>query len=434
MSTAIIKKSFLSGTVVAPSSKSVAHRMMICAALSYSKCYINNVSQSNDMDATIGCLQTLGAKFKRTGKTLFLDATGFVREDDKRHFTLNCKESGTTLRVIIPICAALGLNVTFIGEGRLPIRPLDEYLSLLPKHGVKCTKGENSLPLTIEGKLTGDVFEISPKISSQYVTGLLLALSLLKNDTTLSLSSALVGGQYVDLTTDVMEKFSVQVSKRENSYFIKGESTFKALDEYSDENKGITVEGDWSQAAFFLCAGAINGDITVTGLDLKSSQGDRAIVDILKAFGADIKTGKNFVRVQKSNLRGTDINALDTPDLVPVVALLSVFCEGNTDIYGVSRLKFKESDRLLSTAEMIKSLGGYAEYTDDCMTIRGNTKLKGGSVCAYNDHRIVMSSAVGALLCENDVIISDAHAVNKSYTDFFEDYKSLGGIADVKLG
>lgn len=433
MSTAILKNSFLNGTVVAPSSKSVAHRIMICAALSYSKCYIKNVSESNDMDATISCLSTLGARIKRDGKTLFLDATDFVRENDERHFTLNCKESGTTLRVIIPICAALGLHVTFIGEGRLPERPLDEYLTLLPKHGVKCTKSDTYLPLTIEGKLSGDTFEISPKISSQYVTGMLLALSLLKNDATLKLSSKMVGSQYVDLTTDVMRKFSVETTKTDDSYIISGESKLTALPEYSDENIGITVEGDWSQAAFFLCAGAVNGDVTVKGLDINSSQGDKAIVDILKSFGADIELGENFVRVKKSALKGADINALDTPDLVPVVALTSAFATGNTNIYGVNRLKFKESDRLLSTAEMIISLGGHATYTDDCMTISGNAKLIGGKVKSYNDHRIVMSSAVGALLCENEVRISDAHAVNKSYTDFFEDYRNLGGIADVKL-
>ncbi|MBQ2972311.1 MAG: 3-phosphoshikimate 1-carboxyvinyltransferase [Ruminococcus sp.] len=428
MSTAIIRKSVLVGSVQAVSSKSVAHRVMICAALSRCKCRINNVCDSNDMDATIGCLEVLGAKFQREGKTLFLDATNFVRENEKRHFTLNCKESGTTLRVIIPICAALGLHVTFVGEGRLPYRPLDEYLELLPKHGVKCEKGENFLPLTISGKLVGEVFEISPKISSQYVTGLLLALSILKNDTELRLSSALVGSQYVDITLDVMKKFSVNVVKKDNSYLINGSDTLSLSD------NEITVEGDWSQAAFFLCAGAINGDVTVTGLDINSSQGDKAIVDILASFGADITVGENSVRVKKSALKGADIDATDTPDLVPVVALTSVFCEGDTNIYGVSRLKFKESDRLLSTKEMIVSLGGECSYTDDCITIKGQGYLSGGKVNAYNDHRIVMASSVGALECENDTTINEAHAVNKSYTDFFFDYNSLGGKADVIMG
>lgn len=380
------------------------------------------------MEATLGCLEALGANFKREGKTLFLDATDFVRENDERHFTLNCKESGTTLRVIIPICAALGLNVTFVGEGRLPYRPLDEYLSLLPKHGVKCEKGENFLPLTISGKLQGEVFEISPKISSQYVTGLLLALSLLKNDTELKLSSALVGSQYVDITLDVMRKFSVNAEKTDNSYFIKGS------DSLSPSNSELTVEGDWSQAAFFLCAGAINGDVTVTGLDINSSQGDKAIVDILRTFGADITVNENSVKVKKSALKGADINATDTPDLVPVVALTSVFCTGDTNIYGVSRLKFKESDRLLSTKDMIESLGGECSYTDDCITIKGQGYLDGGEVNAYNDHRIVMASSVGALVCENETVINEAHAVNKSYTDFFFDYNSLGGKANVIMG
>lgn len=434
MSKAIIKNSFLNGTVSAPSSKSVAHRIMICAALTRSKCYIKNVSDSNDMDATLGCLETLGAKITRNGSTIFMDAENFVKENDQRHFTLNCKESGTTLRVIIPICAALSLNVTFIGEGRLPKRPLDEYLTLLPKHGVKCEKGDDYLPLTISGKLCGEVFEISPKISSQYVTGLLLALSLLENDCALSLSSPLVGGQYVDITLDVMEKFGVNVEKRDNSFHLKGGETLSSKAEYSSENIGINVEGDWSQAAFFLCAGAVNGDVTVENLDINSRQGDKAIVDILKAFGADITIKENSVRVRKSELIGTKIDATDTPDLVPVVALTSVFAKGDTEIFGVSRLKFKESDRLLSTSDMINSLGGKASYTDDVMTIKGQGKLYGGVINSYNDHRIVMSGAVAALNCESDVIIEDAHAVNKSYTDFFEDYNSLGGKANVMLG
>ncbi len=386
------------------------------------------------MDATLGCLETLGAKTTRYGSTVFMDAENFVKDNDPRHFTLNCKESGTTLRVIIPICAALSLNVTFIGEGRLPKRPLDEYLTLLPEHGIKCEKGEDYLPLTISGKLCGEVFEISPKISSQYVTGLLLALSLLKNDCTLSLSSPLVGGQYVDITLDVMKKFGVNVEKQNNSFLLKGDEMLSSKAEYSVENVGINVEGDWSQAAFFLCAGAVNGDITVENLDINSRQGDKAIVDILKAFGADITIGENNVRVRKSELIGTKIDATDTPDLVPVVALTSVFAKGDTEISGVSRLKFKESDRLLSTSDMINSLGGKASYTDDVMIIKGQGKLYGGVINSYNDHRIVMSGAVAALNCESDVIIEDAHAVNKSYTDFFEDYNKLGGKANVMLG
>ena len=432
MSTATIKSSFLQGEVTAPSSKSVAHRMMICAALSGKKCYIKNVSKSDDMTATIGCLSELGAKITFDNSTVFVDATEFAK-DKKKHYTLNCKESGTTVRIMIPLCASLGLNVTFTGEGRLPLRPLDEYLELFKQHSVKVEKGENYLPLTISGKLTGDFYEVSPKVSSQYVTGLLFAQSLLQNDSTLSLSSELLGSQYVDITLSVMRKFGVNIEKCDNSYKVFGAQSYKAKDEYSDENIGINVEGDWSQAAFFLCAGAINGDITVNNLDINSTQGDKAIVEILKSFNADIEVRKNSVKVRKSELKSTTIDATDTPDLVPVVAVLSAFANGETNITGVSRLKFKESDRLLSTTNMIKSLGGNATYTDDVLTVYGNGKLIGGKVDSYNDHRIVMSSAVASLVCENDTVINDAQAVNKSYSDFFNDYNSLGGKADVNI-
>ncbi len=431
MSTVILKNSALNGTVQAPSSKSVAHRIMICAALSRSKCYIKNVSGSNDMDATIGCLEALGAKFTRNGSTLYLDATNFVEKNSAEHFTLNCKESGTTLRIMIPICAALGLNVTFIGEGRLPFRPLDEYLTLLPEHGVTCTMGDDFLPLTIKGKLCGESFSISPKVSSQYVTGMLLALSLLDNDTKLELTSDMVGSQYVDITVDVMQKFGVNVAFADNAFSLNGAQIFTTKAEYADESIGINVEGDWSQAAFFLCAGAVSSDVTVTNLDVNSRQGDKAIVEILRAFGADVEINADSVRVRKSSLKGAEIDALDTPDLVPVVAMLSSFAGGVTNIYGVERLKFKESDRLLSTSAMINALGGQATYTDDCMTITGTKRLTGGIVQSYNDHRIVMAAAVGALLSDGDTTILDAHAVNKSYADFFDDYNSLGGKANV---
>lgn len=381
------------------------------------------------MDATIGCLESLGAKIARKGTTLFIDATDFADENSKKHFTLDCKESGTTLRIMIPICAALGLDVTFLGQGRLPSRPLDEYVRILPQNGVTLNYGDTFLPLTISGKLSGNKFSVSPKVSSQYVSGLIFALSLLNNDTVLNLESELVGGQYVDITTDVMKKFGVIAEKHSDHYKISGCQKYTVK-----ETKELNVEGDWSQAAFFLCAGAINGDISVTNLDINSIQGDKKIVQYLKAFGADITLCDNCAKVRKSELTGTDIDATDTPDLVPVLAVLSSFAKGVTNIYGVERLKFKESDRLLSTSSMINSLGGKAIYNKNCMTITGQGYLVGNKVNGYNDHRIVMATAVAALNAQGDTTISDAHAVNKSYSDFFEHYRSLGGNADVILG
>lgn len=424
MSTAIIKNSTLCGSVSAPSSKSVAHRVMISVALSRSKCKINNISDSDDMKATIGCLETLGAKFVRDGSTLFIDSTDFA-SDTTAHYTLNCKESGTTARIMIPVCAALGLSVTFTGEGRLPTRPVDEYLRIFDSHSVSYQKGDTYLPLTISGKLSGENFTISPSVSSQYVSGMLFALSLLDNDTTLNLSDELKGKQYVDITTNVMREFGIDVQKIDNGYHINGSDTYKTIDT-------LSVEGDWSQAAFFMCGGAITGDITVTNLDINSTQGDKKIVNFLRSFGADVTFSDNSVTVRKSTLKGTTIDATDTPDLVPILAVLSSFAKGKTTIAGVKRLKYKESDRLKSTCDLINALGGQASYSDDSMTIVG-TWLKGGVVNSYNDHRIVMSAAIAGLNCENAVTINGCDAVNKSYTDFFDDYRSLGGVADVSI-
>lgn len=428
MSTAIIRKSTLNGTVKAPPSKSAAHRLLICCALSKKKCTIENFAMSNDMKATIGCLKALGTKIEINGSKVCIDASDFAKDSECTHYTLNCIESGTTLRLMIPVCAALGLNVTFTGEGRLPNRPIDEYLRILPQHNVSCKYSDNYLPLTISGKLKGERFCVSPAVSSQYVSGLLLALSLLDNDTTLDLSESLVGGQYVDITTDIMRDFGIDIKKEHNCYHIKGSSNFDIQD-----NSTLYIEGDWSQAAFFLCAGAINSDITVTNLNINSSQGDKAIVDILKSLGADITTKDNSVFVKRSDLVATDIDALDTPDLVPIVAVTCCFAKGESHIHGVSRLRFKESDRLLSTSDMINSLGGECSYTDDCMTII-STHLTGGTVKGYNDHRIVMASSVAGLNTESDTVITDAHSVCKSYSNFFDDYNALGGKADVILG
>jgi len=427
MSTAIIKKTSLSGTVQAPSSKSVAHRMLLCAALSRSCCTINNISDSDDMTATIGCLEALGAKIAKNGSTVFIDATDFALNSNEKHYTLNCKESGTTLRIMIPVCAALGLHVTFVGENRLVSRPLDEYVELLPQHGVSITKGDTSLPFTIKGQLCGSDFFVSPTVSSQYVTGLIFALSLLENDSVLHLKSELVGSQYVDITTSVIKSFGVNVTKADNAYMIKGSQKYT-------NSENLNVEGDWSQAAFFLCCGAIGSDITVTNLEVNSTQGDKKIIEYLKSFGAEVVIKGNTVSTKKSKLKATDIDATDTPDLVPILSVLASFCDGDTNIYGVNRLKYKESDRLLSTSQMINSLGGNATYTDDCMTIKGVGTLNGGTVDGFNDHRIVMSSAIAGAFCNNDTTITDANAVNKSYTNFFDDYKSLGGICDVVMG
>lgn len=421
MSDICITPSQLNGTVCAPPSKSDVHRAVICAALSGGVCKVAPIVMSDDIRATVNCIEALGAKTALNGSTLKVDGNYIFK---KKTAVLDCFESGSTLRFFIPIAAAGGVNATFKGRGRLPERPLGVFLECLPEAGVKCIS-ENNLPLTIEGQLQSGVFNMAGNISSQFITGMLLALPLLRGDSRIVLTTGLQSEGYVEMTIRCMKRFGVVVERTDYGWFIKGNQHYKSRKYHTD--------GDWSQAAFFLAAGAISGDVTVDGLRFLSAQGDKKIVQILREFGAEIQMGKYSVTVKKSKLKATQINAAQIPDLVPILAVVASFAEGTTRVYNAQRLRVKESDRLQSTADMINSLGGSAEVTDDGLLITGKESLNGGKVEGYGDHRIVMSASIAALGCENEVEITDSESINKSFPDFFEEYKKLGGIANVNL-
>ena len=393
-----LENSILRGSVDAPPSKSAAHRALICSFLAGGG-NVEGIISSNDMNATVGALDAL-----KNGKD-----------------TINCLESGSTLRFIIPVAAALGKSVCFTGEGRLPERPVKEYISLLEAHGVKC-KSNGFLPLEISGKLTGGRFEIRGDISSQYITGLLLALPLLKEKSEIVLTTPLQSKPYVDMTIKVLKDYNITVEETKTGYIIPENQCFRPCN--------TKVEGDWSQAAFFLSAGAVNGDITVCNLDMNSTQGDREIVDILKRFGADIKVFENSVRARKSELSGIEIDAGNIPDLVPVLAVVAACAKGKTVIKNAERLRLKESDRIESVVSNLRKAGIEVCETPDGMIIEGGN-AKGAQLCGFNDHRIVMAFSVLALEANGKTVISDAMSINKSYPGFFEDYSLLGGRAHV---
>lgn len=398
MSKVKILPSSLKGTVTAPPSKSAAHRALICSFLSGGGS-VKPIIDSNDMRATIGVLDGL--------------------KNDSA--ILNCIESGSTLRFMLPVAAALGKSVTFTGEGRLPQRPIGEYLDLLPKFGVSM-ECDNGLPLSISGKLKNGTYEVSGDVSSQYITGLLLALSILEGDSAIVLKTPLQSKPYVDMTVKVMADFGVNVFETDFGYLIHGGQTYKKLD--------YIVEGDWSQAAFFLVAGAICGEVTVSGLDINSTQGDRYITEVLRAFGADVSVGENSVTVKHSRLTAANIDATDIPDLVPIIAVLAANANGKTIISGAGRLRYKESDRLQSVCENLKLLGIEVTENEDGLEIVGG-QMHGSCLKGYNDHRIVMAFAVAGLVSQGEVIIDDCESINKSYPSFFEDYNKLGGRANV---
>ena len=398
MSIVEIKNSILNGNVTIPPSKSAAHRALICSYLAGGGS-VSPIIDSNDMRATVGVIDAL------------------KNNED----VMNCIESGSTLRFMIPVVASLGRRATFIGEGRLPERPIGEYLDILPKHNVK-VYSNGYLPMTIDGQLRNGSYEVNGDVSSQYITGLLLALANVEGDSAVILKTPLQSKPYVDMTVKVMADFGVNITETDFGYLIHGGQEFKKQD--------YIVEGDWSQSAFFLVAGAIGGGVKVSGLDMNSTQGDKAIVDVLKSFGADVEVGKDYVISRKSKLTGTTVDATDIPDLVPIIAVLGAFSNGTTTIKGAERLRFKESDRIESVVSNLRLMGVDVTETKDGMIINGS-KPHGADLKGYNDHRIVMAFSVAGLFCDGDVRIDDAQSINKSYPTFFDDYNMLGGKANV---
>ena len=398
MSRVILENSNLCGTVTMPPSKSAAHRALACSFLAGGSS-VEPIIASKDMRAMQQAISAL-----QNGSD-----------------TVDCIESGNTLRFMLPVAAALGRNVTFIGSGRLPERPIGDYLRLFPEHGVKCVS-DGKLPVTIEGKLTGGRYEIAGNISSQYITGLLLALPILDEDSEIVLTTKLESKPYVDLTIKVLSDFGVAVEETEYGYFVKGKQKYIQRD--------YVVESDWSQAAFFLAAGAIGGDVTLKGLRADSAQGDKEIVDIIRRFGADIEINENGIRCRKSALHGTEIDVTDIPDTVPAIAVTAAFAEGKTVITGAERLRYKESDRIESVVTNLKKMGVQVEETRDGMNITGSA-VHGAQLDGYNDHRIVMAFSIAALFASDETEITQADSVNKTYPAFFEDYNKLGGKANV---
>lgn len=406
------------GTVEAPPSKSDVHRAILCAALSRGVCTIAPVALSDDIRATIGCVEALGAETTLNGRVLTVDGTHIF---EHKTAVLDCGESGSTLRFLIPAAAAGGVEATFTGRGRLPERPLGVYADALPEKGVQM-RGEG-LPLTISGQLQSGVYRVSGGVSSQFISGLLFALPLLDGDSDILLTSPIQSRGYINMTIRTMARFGVEVDILDNGWHIRGRQHYVPSDYRTD--------GDWSQAAFFLVAAAIGGDVTVTNANIDSAQGDKKIAALLRDFGATVEQDGGAVRVTRGKMTATEIDASQIPDLVPVLAVCACFAEGTTRIVNAARLRMKESDRLQTTAALLNSLGVRVRELPDGLEITGVKQLYGGFAEGYNDHRIVMSAAVCAAGAREKILCTDALSINKSYPDFYEDYRSIGGEADL---
>ncbi len=400
-----ITPKLLKGSVIAPPSKSQAHRLLICSALAKGTSRVSNISLSKDIIATISALEAIGAKININADVATINGIDIVNSTAK----INCNESGSTLRFIIPIVTALGINTEFFGEGKLPERPITPYLLELTKNGVTFNYN-NTMPFSVSGGLSAGEFIIDGGISSQFITGLLFALPLLNGNSQIILTSKLQSKPYVDITIDCLSKFGVEIVENENGYFIKGNQVYKPCD--------TSVEGDFSQAAFFYVASAIGNNIQILNIFEQSFQGDKKIIEIISSIGYNKNT--NLLKPFK-------IDASDIPDIVPILTVLASFCEGTSEIFNVARLRIKESDRLASISKCINEIGGNVIAEADKLIITGVKSFNGGTVDSFNDHRIAMSMAIAATRCTKPLTILNAKCVEKSYPNFFEDYKKLGG-------
>lgn len=406
----------LRGAVTPPASKSITHRYLICAALADRKTVIRDFCDSMDTRATISCLKSLGAGIEIEGADITVTPIG--RNRLPAGCTLDCQESGSTLRFMLPLVSALGCGATFTAGGRLPERPLSPLYEQLLEHGMKLG-GNGIMPLTAAGALTPGDFTIDAGISSQFTSGLLMALPLLDAGSRIVLSGKRESAPYIDMTVSVLKQFGVSVYESRDTFTVPGNQTFRSP-------VSVTVEKDWSAAANWLVAGCIGGSIECLGLEWPGSlQGDRRIVELLRSMGARIETGSG-VRVLPSRLHGIDADCSDIPDLVPALAVAAATAQGESRLTGIGRLRLKESDRIESVCSMLRSFGIQCSATDDSIHICGGYPHC-ATACPQGDHRIAMAAAVLATAADGESTIKNVDCTAKSYPDFFRDFRNLGG-------
>ena len=404
------------GAVKIPASKSQAHRLLIEAALGSTETALSCDGISKDIAATAACLNALGADIRERDGVLYVKPLTAVPAGECR---LPCGESGSTLRFLLPVVGALGAKAVFVREGRLPQRPLTPLDAELTAHGM--TLVPDGALLRCSGQLAPGDYTLPGNVSSQYISGLLMALPLLNGESRLTVTGKVESAAYITMTEDALRLAGIQISKHNQVYIIKSNQKGKLP-------ASLEVEGDWSNAAFFLALGALSPEgVTVRGLNGNSAQGDRAVLDILCAFGAEIRETAEGIFVRRGALRAVAIDAAPIPDLIPVLSVVAAGAEGETRVVNAARLRLKESDRLTSTTQLLRGLGAEVEELPEGLVIHGGKRLCGGMVDSVGDHRIAMSAAVAASLCEAAVTVSGAECVEKSYPRFWDDFNSLTG-------
>jgi 3-phosphoshikimate 1-carboxyvinyltransferase len=441
-----IHPSQLKGNILAPASKSSMQRACAAALLSKGTSIIQNPGHSNDDKAAMGIIQALGASVKINKEQLIINNSNYPESSqlssptgggDLEGATIDCAESGLSIRMFTPIAALSDKEITINGSGSLATRPMNFFDEIFPQLGVKIKSNNGKLPMIIQGPLQRKNIEVDGSLSSQFLTGLLMAFSTSPSNS-LSIGEGesdpdrsvvsikvrnLKSKPYIDLTLDVMKKFGMRVPENKNyeEFIFHSKPTHDSKLTTHD----YTVEGDWSGGAFLLVAGAIAGSITVRGLDMNSTQADKAIMEALTSARAVISSEANWIKIQPGELKGFQFDATDCPDLFPPMVALAAYCKGRTTIKGVSRLIHKESNRALTLQDEFDKMGVLIKLERDEMLIQGTGIVKGADVHSHHDHRIAMACAVAGLKATSEMVIEEAQAVNKSYPDFYSDLQSL---------
>ena len=420
-----IRPGKLNGTIEIPPSKSYSHRAVIAAALAENgkKSKIDNLKFSVDITTTTDIMENWGAEIERFESALeIIGNGGKVVPSDKY---VQCNESGSTIRFLIPVGITSENELVFDGKGKLVDRPLDSYYRIFDKQGLKYETTGGKLPLTVNGKLKPGNYEIDGNISSQLITGLLYALPLLEGDSKLIINKNLESKGYVDLTLEILKLAGIEIVNNDyKSFDIRGNQTYKPFD--------YTVEGDYSQVAFWIVAGIISAnrdnEVKCLHVNKNSLQGDREIIEIVTRMGAKLEIFDDYVIVKPSKTKGTVIDISQCPDIGPVLTVLAALSEGETRIINGERLRIKESDRITSIKTELNKLGGNVSEEGDSLIIQGVEGFRGGvTVNAWNDHRIAMSLAIASTRCEREIILEEAESVRKSYPHFWDDFVKMGG-------
>lgn len=417
-----IHPSKIHGKLRIPSSKSMAHRALICASLAEGTSTLSGIDASKDIEATIACMESLGAKIITSQDQI--QVTGTNLKSQGKEILCPCNESGSTMRFLIPVASLTNDPVTFTGQGRLLERPMEIYARLFHNQGLAFV--QDSKGIRIQGALKPGDITIEGNISSQFISGLLFALPLLSKESTITVLKPYESRSYVELTLEMLQNFGIRIEKiHQTKYHIPENQTYQA--------QTLSVEGDYSQAAFFSVLATLQGKLMLTNLKQDSHQGDKSILDLLNKAGAKLTIQQDSIQIEHHELHAQTIDLADCPDLGPILCVLASFCPGTTHFIHAGRLRIKESDRVQAMETELKKWGVAIQTTEDTITIHGKQKYDCQNVVidGHNDHRIVMAMTIFGLCAQTACIIEGAQAITKSYPTFFEDIEKIHGKVEI---